>query len=111
MLDIYDLTLLLPLLLLLMYWWRASEQKSVAVAAARTYCKERELQLLDETLLFKQLRLERDALGKRRLCRIYEFDYSHVGEDRHNGEIILSGYTVLRIILHSDVLEITDFQH
>lgn len=110
MLDIYDLTLLLPLLLLMMYWWRSSGQKSVAVAGARSYCRERNLQMLDETLVFRHFRWERDAMGKRRLCRIYEFDYSQAGEDRHTGEIMLSAYTILRIILHSDVLEITDFQ-
>lgn len=111
MYDIYDLALLLPTLMLLMYWWRTTEQKSVAVAAARTYCKDRNLQLLDETLVFRHFRLERDSRNKRRVCRTYEFDYSQAGEDRHTGEIILSGFIILRIILHGDVLEITDFQH
>ena len=109
MYDIYDLLMLFPLVLLLTYWWRSSEQKSVAVAAARAYCKDRNLQLLDETLLFKRFRIERDYQRRRRLCRLYEFDYSAAGEDRQNGEIILSGYHVLRVILHSDVLEITEY--
>ena len=109
MFDIYDLILALPFVLLLMYWWRSSGQKSVAVAAARLYCKERQLQLLDETLLFRRFRLERDNGNRRRLCRIYEFDYSRAGEDRNTGEIILSGYHILRVILHSDVLEITEY--
>lgn len=109
MYDIYDLILLIPFGLLLMYWWRSSEQKSVAVAAARAYCKNRNLQLLDETLLFKRFSLERNQRNRRRLCRLYEFDYSVAGQDREAGEIILSGFTVLRVILHSDVLEITEY--
>ena len=128
MFDIYDVALLIPLTLFLMYWWRTSEQKQVAVAGARTYCKERNLQLLDETLVFKAHRLEKMAVysalkglpgpdtGKvpgirprRRLCRVYEFDYSEGGEDRHIGEIILSGYRIVRVILQSDVLEITNY--
>jgi hypothetical protein len=109
MYDIYDLILLFPFLLLLLYWWRSSGQKSVAVAAARAYCKDRNLQLLDETLLFKRYRIERDNRNHRRLCRLYEFDYSLAGADRHSGEIILSGFTVLRVILHSGVLEITEY--
>lgn len=109
MYDIYDLVFALPFLFLLVYWWRSSGQKSVAIAAARAYCKERQLQLLDETLLFRRFRLERDHRRQRRLCRIYEFDYSKAGEDRHTGEIIVSGYSILRVILHSDVLEITEY--
>lgn len=110
MYDIYDVMLLIPLTLLLWYWWRSSEQKSVAVAAARAYCKERNLQLLDETLLFKRWRFTRDDYQRRRLCRLYEFDYSRNGEDRESGEIILCGYQVLRVILHSGVLEITEYR-
>jgi hypothetical protein len=109
MYDIYDLALLIPVILLVIYWWRSSEQHAVAVAAAREYCRERDLQLLDETLQFRRMRLERDARGNKRLCRIYEFDYSMDGKDRHSGEIILTAYVVLRVILHSEVLEITEY--
>ena len=101
MYDIYDLMLALPFLLVLMYWWSSSGQKSVAVAAARSYCKERQLQLLDETLVFHRFRFERDNRKQRRLCRIYQFEYCQTGADRQSGEIILSGYSVLRVILHS----------
>lgn len=111
MFDIYDLALALPVLLLLVYWWGSSGQKSVAVAAARSYCKERKLQLLDETLAFYRFRIERDSRNQRRLCRIYQFDYCLTGADRHGGEIILSGYSVLRIILHSGTLEITEYDN
>ncbi len=109
MYDIYDIALLIPLALVCLYWWRSSGQKSVAVSAARSYCKERNLQLLDETLVFTRYRIERDSRRHRRVCRIYEFDYCPDGMDRQTGEIILSGYTVLRVILHSGVLEITDY--
>lgn len=107
--DIYDIMLLIPLVLGIMYWWRTIKQKEVAVAAARAYCKDRNLQLLDETLVFKRFRRERDAQGRRMWCRLYEFDYSPGGIDRETGELILSGYRVLRVILHSDVLEITQY--
>lgn len=128
MYDIYDLILCLPLVFLGLYWWRASEQKRIAVAGARAYCRERGLQLLDETLVFRHLRLERKSrvapartlpapkpslvrLGlQRQLCRVYEFDYSRAGEDRDSGEIVLCGYRILRVILHSEVLEITNYQ-
>jgi hypothetical protein len=107
--DIYDVALLIPLVLWIAYWWRTIRQKEIAVAAARAYCKDRNLQLLDETLVFKRFRRERNSRGERMLCRIYEFDYSPGGVDRETGELILNGYRVLRVILHSDVLEITQY--
>jgi hypothetical protein len=109
MYDIYDIALLIPVTLVCLYWWRASGQRAIAIVTARAYCKDRNLQLLDESLAFSRYRIERDARRKRRLCRIYEFDYSPDGLARETGEIILSGYSVLRVILHSDALEITDY--
>ena len=109
MYDIYDLILWSPLLMLVVYWWRSSEQKRIAIAAARAYCKERNLQLLDETLLFEKFSLDRSWGKGRMLCRKYSFDYCLSGQDRHTGEIILHGYRVRRIILQTDVLDITEF--
>ena len=111
MFDIYDLIQWSPLGLLLVYWWRSSEQKRIAVAAARTYCKERNLQLLDETLLFVKFSFDRTWGKHRILCRKYSFDYCLSGEDRHSGEIILHGYRVLRIILQHGALDITEFNN
>ena len=107
--DIYNIALMIPVIIGGMYWWRTVNQKEVAVAAARAYCKDRNLQFLDETLVFTRHRMESDSRRRRRLCRIYEFDYSPQGIERETGEIILSGYRVLRVILHSDVLEITNY--
>jgi hypothetical protein len=110
MIDIYDIALLIPVGLLLLYWWRASGQKDVAVAAARAYCKDRQLQLLDETLVFTRFRMERDARDRKHLCRQYTFDYCRDGTDRHSGEIVLRGHRVLRVILHGGALEITEYR-
>lgn len=110
MLDIYELALLFPILLIAAYWWRSSGQHSIAMTGARAYCKERGLQLLDESLVFRNYRIERPIGRSRRLCRVYEFDYSPGGLGRESGQLILTGQTILRIILHREVLEITDFQ-
>ena len=110
MYDIYDILLALPVLLLLWYWWRSSGQHAIALRVARAYCKERQLQILDDTLSFKRWRIERGQHHPPRLCRLYEFDYSRIGEDRHSGELILCGNRVLRVILSSEVLEITEYE-
>lgn len=111
MFDIYDLILWSPLVLLLLYWWRSSEQKRIAVTAARAYCKQRNLQLLDETLLFVKFSLDRTWGHRRILCRKYSFDYCISGQDRYSGEVVLHGYRVLRIILQHGALDITEFSN
>ena len=40
---------------------------------------------------------------------MYDFDYSPDGRDRRSGEIVLRGNSILRVILQSDVLEITQY--
>jgi hypothetical protein len=110
MLTINELAMLLPLLALGAWWWRSRGQHAIAMRGAREYCRERGLQLLDESLVFRNFRIERPLGRKRRLCRVYEFDYSRGGQDRENGLVFLWRDTVLRIILDSEVLEITDYQ-
>ncbi|MEI7950884.1 MAG: DUF3301 domain-containing protein [Gammaproteobacteria bacterium] len=109
MYSIYDIMLLIPFVLAAMYWWHTSQQKSVAVAAIRSYCRERNLQLLDESPVFVKFRFERNLHQQRCLCRVYEFDYCPDGNERKTGEIVLTGFRVLRIILQSDVLDITQY--
>lgn len=109
MYDIHDIILLIPIILLMIYWWHTSEQKRVAIVGARNYCKERKLQLLDESLVFRKFRVERDLRRRRSLCRVYEFDYSPDGKERHSGEIVLNGLKILRVIVHGDALEITQY--
>ena len=109
MLSLYDIIAFLPFIAAAAYWWKASEQKSVAVRGARDYCKQRKLQLLDESLVFQRFRFERNQQQKRYLCRVYEFDYSPDGQGRQSGEIVLHGYQILRVILQGDVAEITQY--
>jgi hypothetical protein len=109
MLTLTDIVLFLPFILGAAYWWRASEQKTIAVNGARQYCKQRNMQLLDDSLVFSKFRLERNLYQERSLCRVYEFDYSPDGRDRRTGQIVLHGNSILRVILQSDVLEITQY--
>ena len=109
MYSLYDVILFLIFLLLIMYWWRISEQKTFAIRNAREYCQGRNVQLLDQTLVFKGMRLEKANNKHRKLCRVYEFDFSSEGENRFTGKIILSGFNFLRIILEMDELEITEY--
>lgn len=109
MYTLTDIALLIPFILGAIYWWKSSQQKAIAVNAARSYCREHGFQFLDDSLVFKNFRLERNLHQKRFLCRIYVFDYCPDGSSRKSGEIVLSGYHVLRVIVQSEVLEITQY--
>ncbi len=109
MYDIYDVIIFFVFILLVMYWWRISDQKTFAIRNAKEYCLQRNVQLLDQTLVFQGLRLEKANFKHPRLCRVYEFEFSSNSEDRFKGEIILSGFNFLRVILEMDELEITEY--
>lgn len=109
MYDIYDVIIFFIFILLVMHWWRISEQKTFAIRNAKEYCKSRDVQLLDQTLVFQGLRLEKAINKRRKICRVYQFEFSSNGEDRYKGEIILNGFNFLRVILEMDEIEITEY--
>src|SRR5690606_21634161 len=93
----------------LTWWWRTSAQKTRALDIATRHCARLELQFLDQTLAFRRYRLLPDRRGRRRVCRVYEFDFCSDGEDRRSGEIAMVGLFPLRIVLETDTLEVIDF--
>ena len=82
---------------------------TIALREARKYCNEREIQLLDESLMFEKFSFSRAGNNKKYFNRIYSFDFCRDGMDRNKGEIILRGNAVLRVVLETDELEITEY--
>ena len=108
----YSLTQLsgaLFLLLVIVFWWRSREQHAIALRSARKYCQDRDIQLLDDTLSFRKFNFTRTGKGRRQLNRLYSFEFCRDGLDRHQGEIVLRGYAVLRVVLEGEGLEITEY--
>ena len=109
MLSLFDLILIFLLMGVIYYWWRSGEQHAVALSSARKYCQQRDIQLLDDTLAFNKYTFTKAANKRKYLSRIYVFDFCQDGQDRHNGEIVLSGYSVIRVMLETEQLEITQY--
>jgi len=109
MFSLFDLMLIFLLFGALYYWWRCSEQHAIALSSARKYCHERDIQLLDDTLAFNKYTLTRASNNRKYLARTYVFDFCQNGQDRHKGEIVLSGYSVIRVMLETEQLEITQY--
>jgi hypothetical protein len=87
--------LLLALLAAMVWAWvDALRAREAALRACRRTCERLGLQLLDETVSLRQLRLRRDADGRVRLRRCYGFEYSERGNERRQGEAVLLGRRV-----------------
>ena len=68
--------------------WRAREH---AVRVAREACRERGLQLLDDSVQGVQTRFARDAEGLTRFRRTYVFEFSDDRVTRRAGSLVMLG--------------------
>jgi hypothetical protein len=109
MISLYEVCAFFLLVLAVVYWWRSRDMNTIALREARKYCNEREIQLLDESLMFEKFSFSRAGNNRKYLCRIYSFDFCRDGMDRNKGEIILRGNAVIRVVLEADELEITEY--
>ncbi|HEU4671257.1 MAG TPA: DUF3301 domain-containing protein [Dyella sp.] len=96
--NLHDLALLLVLGALVAAWMKLSRARELAVAAARRHCELQGLQLLDETVGLRAIRL-RTVNGHRGLERGYAFEVSVDGDDRRPGRIWMQGRRVTGLSL------------
>jgi len=64
--------------------------QEAAIVICGKACKERNVQLLDQTVSVCRVGIKWGTEGIK-LRRTYRFDYSDDGEDRHTGHLILIG--------------------
>ncbi|QRP62957.1 DUF3301 domain-containing protein [Rhodanobacter sp. FDAARGOS 1247] len=79
--DVFNLLLLLGLVAIVAAWLKLSTARERAVLEARRQCEQHGLQLLDETVGLRALRLRR-VDGLLRVERCYGFEVSIDGHDR-----------------------------
>ncbi|MEO9078453.1 MAG: DUF3301 domain-containing protein [Rhodanobacter sp.] len=88
--DLSNLLLLVVLLALVGLWLKLSVARERAVQEARRQCVQHDLQLLDETVGLRGLRLRR-VNGLTRIEHCYGFDVSIDGHDRELGRLWMIG--------------------
>lgn len=79
------------------FWWQSQGVKQRALKACRRYCETSNLQMLDDSLVLKHLKLRRNKSGALSFCRTYEFEFSSTGGERYHGEIKVHGNEVPHI--------------
>lgn len=81
------------------FWVDSMRAREAAVEAGRRACAAEQVQLLDWTVALKSIRISRDADGRLRLRRIYEFEFSDNGDNRLTGGMTLLGDRLLAVHL------------
>ena len=96
--DLSSLLLLLVLAGIVGLWLKLSRARERAVQEARRQCQQHGLQLLDETVGLRGLRLRR-VNGMRMIERCYSFEVSIDGHDREPGRLWMLGGTLTSLSL------------
>ena len=81
-------------------WHDSLTAREAAVLATKAACRSEDLLLLDDTVAITRLNVDRDDDGVVRLRRVYGFEYSDTGNNRHAGSIVMLGSRVLVINLN-----------
>lgn len=82
-------------------WYDTLAAREAGMREARAACAAEGLQLLDDTVAFRGLRLARDDGGVLRLQRTYAFEYSDTGDNRRPGSVTLLGSDVVLVSLRA----------
>jgi len=101
--NIHDLSILLALIAAIALWLKLSAARERAAAEARQQCERHGLQMLDESVGLRAMRLRR-TMGHLRLERCYGFEVSIDGADREQALLWMRGDTLSELRLPTVVL-------
>ena len=96
--ELSDLFLLVMLLAVIGLWLKLSRAREQATHEARQQCQQYGLQLLDESVGLRGMRMKR-IHGRWLLERCYTFEVSIDGDDREPGKIWMIGQTLTGVSL------------
>lgn len=71
--------------------WRGHGVRERALWYALQHCKTERVQLLDGNVAFKGWRIIADARGKKRLARLYGFEFTVTSRERLRGTVAMFG--------------------
>lgn len=91
MLTLGNLFIFLLLAAVAAWLWHGHGIRERALQRVKQHCKQVDIELLDGNVAFQRLGIVRDARGRRRLSRIYGFEFTVTGEQRHSGRILMFG--------------------
>ncbi|MBJ9974421.1 DUF3301 domain-containing protein [Pseudomonas sp. S75] len=99
MLTLENLFLLMLVATAGAWLWHNHGLREKALERVKQHCAKLDLELLDEAVALKRLGFVRDANGRKRLARIYAFEFTVTGEQRHPGTVTQFGAHAMHIEL------------
>ncbi|NBA97056.1 DUF3301 domain-containing protein [Pseudomonas sp. R5(2019)] len=79
--------------------WHNHGLREKALERVKQHCAKLDIELLDGNVAFKRFTFARDAQGRRRFARVYTFEFTVTGEQRHPGMITQFGAHTVQIEL------------
>lgn len=79
--------------------WHAHGLRERALELVQQHCAKADVELLDGNVALRRIALLPDARGHKRLARVYGFEFTVTGEQRHAGSIVMFGPQLGRIEL------------
>ncbi|MDP3815414.1 DUF3301 domain-containing protein [Pseudomonas sp.] len=99
MIDLFDVFLLMLFATACAWLWHAHGLRERALSLVQQHCAKLDIELLDGNVALRKLTLLPDARGRKRLARVYGFEFTVTGEQRHVGSIVMFGQQLGRIEL------------
>jgi hypothetical protein len=99
MFELFDVFLLMLFATACAWLWHAHGLRERALELVKQHCAKADIELLDDNVALRRFTLLPDARGRKRLARVYGFEFTVTGEQRHEGSITLFGKHLGRIEL------------
>lgn len=99
-----ELLLIFFIAMMVGLWWHFEIMHRFALAAVRRHCQELDVQLLDQTVVLRGLRLRRSGSSLFGLVYKYHFEFSTTGERRYKGSTELIGRRLSTIEMEAHVI-------
>lgn len=99
MLTLGNLSVLMLLATAGAWLWHNHGLREKALERVKQHCAKLDLELLDGNVALKRIGFVRDAQGRKRLARVYNFEFTVTGEQRHPGTVTQFGAHSMQIEL------------
>jgi hypothetical protein len=101
MFSLINLLLLILAGVIAVYWWQSGLFKGRARELATAHCKQLDLQLLDQSMVITAIWPALSRSGKIEFRRTYQFEFSSIGDNRYQGQLVMQGLRLKSIDLET----------
>ncbi|WP_296260672.1 MULTISPECIES: DUF3301 domain-containing protein [unclassified Pseudomonas] len=99
MLTLGNIFVLMLLATAAAWLWHSHGLRERALERVKQHCAKLDIELLDGNVALRRITFKRDGQGRKRLARVYNFEFTVTGEQRHPGTITMFGAHTAQIEL------------